>query len=234
MVRWLARVPGRAPDPHSYPAGPVRDLAAALPARSATPVSEVDFLAVDLETTGLNPRSDHVLAVGWVPVTACQVQLAGAREAVVRPPPGVDVGDSAVLHGLTDDKLASAPTLVDVLPELLAALHGRVLLAHHAPIELGFLARAVSAAYGARLPLTVVDTLSLQHRLVVGSHGEVASGALRLNAARRHFGLPRYTAHRAVTDAIATGELLLAQAAELAHRLGHEPTLADLSPIRRR
>jgi DNA polymerase III subunit epsilon len=144
------------------------------------------------------------------------------------------VGDSAVLHGLTDDKLASAPTLVDVLPDLLAALHGRVLLAHHAPIELGFLARAVSAAYGARLPLTVVDTLSLQHRLVVGSHGEVAPGALRLNAARRHFGLPRYTAHRAVTDAIATGELVLAQAAELAHRLGHEPTLADLSPIRRR
>lgn len=197
-------------------------------------VSCVDFLAVDIETTGLNPRRDHVLAVGWVPVTGGQVLLGGAGEVLVRPPSGVEVGDSATVHGLTDDRLASASTLSDVLPDLLTALQGRVLLAHHAPIELGFLAAASHEAYGARLPLTTVDTLALQHRLVMGLHGEVPPGLLRLDDARRRFGLPRYSAHRALTDAIATGELLLAQAAELAHRLGREPTLADLSPIRRR
>jgi DNA polymerase-3 subunit epsilon len=234
MVPWLTRASRRPPDPRSYPTGPVRDLAAAPPATPTTPFTSVDFLSVDLETTGLNPRRDHVLAVGWVPVAAGQVLLSGAHEAVVRPPPGVDVGESATVHGLTDDKLASAPVLVDVLPDLVTALRGRVLLAHHAPIELGFLARAARAAYGARLPLTVVDTLSLQHRLMGGPHREVPPGSLRLDAARRHFGLPRYSAHRAVTDAIATGELFLAQAAELGHRLGHVPTLADLSPIHRR
>lgn len=234
MERWWARRDRRPPDPRSYPAGPVRDLAEAPPPRSTTPVWKVDFLAVDLETTGLNPRRDHVLAVGWVPVTGGQVLLGGAQEEVVRPPAGVDVGDSATVHGLTDDQLASAPTLADVLPALLAALHGRILLAHHAKIELEFLARAVRTAYDTRLPLTAVDTLSLQHRLMVGSHGEIAPGVLRLDAARRHYGLPRYSAHRALTDAIATAELLLAQAAELRHRLGHAPTLADLTPIRRR
>lgn len=233
MPRWLPRR-DRPADPRAYPAGPVRDLAAAPPARSTATVSCVDFLAVDIETTGLNPRRDHVLAVGWVPVTAGQVQLDGAREVLVRPPSGVGVGDSATVHGLTDDRLASASTLADVLPDLLTALQGRVLLAHHAPIELGFLAVASHEAYGARLPLTTVDTLAVQHRLVVGVHGEVPPGLLRLNDARRHFGLPRYSAHRALTDAIATGELLLAQAAELGHRSGREPTLADLSPIRRR
>ena len=122
---------------------------------------------------------------------------------------------------------------VDLLRVFVAALQGRVLLAHHAPIELGFLAIAARSTYGARLPLTAVDPLSLQQRLVVGPHGEIAPGLLRLNDARRHFGLPRYSAHRALTDAIATGELLLAQAAELGHRLGREPTLADLKPSRR-
>jgi DNA polymerase III subunit epsilon len=232
-MRWLVRR-DRPADPRAYPAGPVRDLAAAPPATSTTPVSSVDFLAVDIETTGLNPRRHHVLAVGWVPITAGRVVLAGAHEVVVRPPRGIGVGDSATVHGLTDDTLASAPTLVDVLPALLAALHGRVLLAHHTPIELGFLERAARAAYGVRLPLTAVDTLALQHRFVVGPHEEVPPGQLRLDAARRHFGLPRYPAHRALTDAIATAELLLAQIAELGHRLGREPTLADLSPTRRR
>jgi len=230
----LLRRRDRSADPLAYPEGPVRELAAAPPARSGTPVSEVDLLSLDVETTGLDPRRDHVLSVGWVPVRGRQVVLAEAREVVVRPPAGVVVGESATVHRLTDDAVAAAPSLVDVLPEVLAALRGHVLLAHHAPIELDFLTRAAQQAWGCRLPLTAVDTMALQHRLVVGEHGEVRPGSLRLDAARRHFGLPRYTAHRAVTDAVATGELLLAQVAELQHRSGREPLLADLSPVRRR
>jgi DNA polymerase III subunit epsilon len=233
----MARMPSRRdrpPHPEDYPAGPVRDLAAAPAPPSRTPVSEVEFLAVDVETTGLDPRSDHVIAIGWVPVEALHVELAGAREVVVRPPDGIGVGQSAMLHRLTDDALAAAPTVDGVLPDLLADLHGRVLLAHHAPIELDFLGKAAREAYGAPLSLTAVDTLALHHQFVVGQHGEIRPGALRLDEARRHFGLPRYRAHRAVTDAVATGELLLAQVAELEHRLGREPVLADLSPTRRR
>jgi DNA polymerase-3 subunit epsilon len=194
-----------------------------------TRARDVDFLVVDLETTGLNPRRDHVLAVGWVPVTGGEVVLAGAHEVVVRPSSGDPVGDSATVHGLTDDAVARAPTLTDVLPELLAALHGRVLVAHHVPIEVGFLDRATRAAYDAPFSVTVVDTLALQQRLVGGLHSQGPPASLRLDPARRHFGLPRYRAHRALTDAVATAELLLAQVAELGVRLGRPATLGDLS-----
>jgi DNA polymerase III subunit epsilon len=224
----------RSPDPRRYPVGPLRDLAAAPPPPLRTAVSEVEFLAVDAETTGLDPRRDHVLAIGWVPVLGRRVVLADAHEVVVRLPLGAAVGNSATVHRLTDDAVATAPTVVDVLPDLLDALRGRVLLAHHAPIELGFLTRAAQEAYGARMPLLAVDTLTLQHRLVLGEHGEIPPDSLRLNDARRHFGLPRYAAHRALIDAVAAGELLLAQVAELEHRLAREPVLADLAPTRRR
>lgn len=194
------------------------------------PFSRMDFLVVDVETTGLDRRRDHVLELGWVPVTRGEVVLEGVRGTVVRPPAGTVVGESAVLHGITDDDLASAPGLADVVPELRAALQGRVLVAHHAPIEIGFLARALRDGQTDWAPLHVVDTMTLQRRLLVRGHGEPPSGALRLDAARRRFALPRYAAHRAATDAIATAELLLAQVAELGSRLGREPTLADLSP----
>ncbi|HSF26625.1 MAG TPA: hypothetical protein VLC50_03815, partial [Actinomycetes bacterium] len=111
---------------------------------------------------------------------------------------------------------------------------GRVLVAHHARLELGFLTRAAEQAYGARCPLTAVDTLAVQHDLVIGRYGEIRPGALRLDEARRQMGLPRYLAHRALTDAIAAAELLLAQIAEIEHRLGREPALEDLSPAHRR
>jgi DNA polymerase-3 subunit epsilon len=198
----------------------------------AIPFSRVDFLVVDVETTGLDPRRDHVLELGWVPVLRGEVVLAGVRGTLVRPPAGAAVGQSAVLHGITDDDLAAAPVLADVVPELRAALQARVLVAHHAPIEIGFLHSAFRDGRADRAPLLVVDTMTLHRRLLVRGHAEPPPGALRLDAARSRFGLPRYAAHRAATDAIATAELLLAQVAELGSRMRREPTLADLSPQR--
>jgi DNA polymerase III subunit epsilon len=217
--------------PGHYPPGPLRDLAAAPPPPGTTPLSQVELLALDLETTGLDPRTDHVLSLGWVPVAGGQVLLADAREHRVRPPDGVDVGSSATIHGLTDDALAGAASLAEVLPLLLGALHGRVLLAHHAQVEVEFVGAATVSAYGARPPLTVVDTLALEHRLRADVNGEV-QGSLRLDAARRTYGLPRYASHHALTDAVAAAELLLAQVAELEQRLGREVLLRDLAPKR--
>ena len=217
--------------PEHYPAGPLRELASAPPPGDMTPVAQVEFLALDVETTGLDSRTDHLLSLGWVPVLGSQVVLAQACELRIRPPGDVDVGSSATLHGLTDDLLSEAESLPDVLPRLLEAVHGRVLLAHHAPIEVEFLAEATLVTYGARAPLTTVDTMVLQHRLQADAQGEV-HGSLRLDAARRMFGLPRYSAHHALTDAIAAGELLLAQVAELERKLGREVLLRDLSPKR--
>ncbi|MBJ7358662.1 exonuclease domain-containing protein [Nocardioides sp.] len=216
-------------EPEHYPPGPLRELAAAPPAGDHTPVAAVAFLALDVETTGLDPRTDHLLSVGWVPVVGREVVLAEACEITIRPPGEVDVGPSATFHRLTDDQLAEAAPLSEVLPRLLAALRGRVLLAHHAPLELGFLAEASLAAYGARPTVTAVDTLALQQRLLP-DHDREVDGVLRLDAARRAYGLPRYTAHHALTDALAAGELFLAQVAELERRLGREVRLGDLSP----
>lgn len=218
-------------DPGHYPEGPLRELAAAPPSEDATPVSQVEFLALDVETTGLDPSADLLLSAGWVPVVGGQVVLAQACELRIRPPGDVDIGSSATLHRLTDDLVSDAAPLAEVLPRLLGALHGRVLVAHHAPIELDFLAEATLSSYGARPPLTAVDTMALQHRLQADEHGEVR-GSLRLDAARRRYGLPRYSAHHALTDAIAAGELLLAQVAELERRLGREVVLRDLAPQR--
>lgn len=182
------------------------------------PVGELDLLAVDLETSGLDPSRHEVLSIGLVPVHGFTIELGGAREYAVRPAGREGVGDSATVHGLTDDLLAGARPLGEVLPLLLEALDGRVLLAHHAAIEVGFLT-AACRGQGRPVPdLTAVDTVRLQRRVLRRGrpHGHPAEQELGLAAARRHLGLPRYRAHDALTDALACAELYLAQVSTLA------------------
>lgn len=201
------------------PPGPLRDFLSTPFPSADLPLEEVPLLALDVETTGLDPERDRVIAVGWVPVDGSTIDLSGARRRVLAM--RMEVGQSATVHGLTDDTIAAGDVPIDVLVDLLGALSGRVLLAHHASIELDFLSAACRRVYGVPLVAACVDTLVLQRRVLaggVGSPQEPVPGALRLWAARERYGLPRYRAHEPLTDALACAELYLAQVSELSLR----------------
>ena len=176
-----------------------------------TSLDVLPLLAVDVETTGLSPRRDRLLAVGWVPVDGRRVDLAGARRCVVRQD---DPGEAVTIHGLTHDDLAAGRPLAEVLAELRAALSGRVLLAHYAPFDLAFLEAGFRSVGERPLRPPDVCTMELQRRLLA-RNGEPPSGALRLWRARERYGLPPARAHDALGDALACAELYLAQVAEL-------------------
>ncbi len=177
-----------------------------------TPYTRAEFLAVDLETTGLDPHRDEIVSIGFVPIREGRVRLAEAGHHLVRPT--CPVGDAAAkIHGLLDDRLAEAEPLAAVLPRLLAALTGRIPIAHHAAVEREFLSRACRAVYGHRLAVPWVDTLALAKRRKAMGGVPVAEGALRLGACREAYGMPPHRSHNAVSDALACAELFLAQAA---------------------
>ena len=211
------------------PPGPLRELAAAPTYPRDTPLAQVELLALDLETTGLDPRAHELLSFGLVPVQGMEIPLGRARHLPVRP--RGDVGESAVIHGLTDDALAAAPPLPQVLPEVLGSLvtpgpRRRVLLAHFAQVETTFLRAACRSVYGAGVRLQVVDTLEVERRLLRREPHQLTRGFFRLDACRRRHHLPRYRAHSAVVDAIGCAELFLAQCAQLEqHR--DRPLLLD-------
>jgi len=176
-----------------------------------TTLDVLPLLAVDVETTGLSPVRDRLLAVGWVPVDGTRIDLSGARRYVVRRD---DPGDAVTIHGLTHDDLEAGRPLAEVLAELRHALSGRVLLAHYAAFDLAFLDAAFGAVGEEPVRPPDVCTMDLQRRLLT-RHGEPPHDALRLWRARERHGLPHTRAHDALGDALACAELYLAQVAEL-------------------
>lgn len=201
------------------PPGPVRDyLAEPFPALG-TLLDELPLLAIDLETTGLDPTTDRILSIGFIPVDGRGIPVAAGRELIVAPRTAAGVGDSATVHGLTDDRVAAGMALTNALTETLRALAGRVLLAHHASIEIGFLDHACGKAFpGSRPAFAAVDTLALGSDLLMVGDDDIPQGRLRLSSLRAQFGLPRYRAHRALTDALACAELYLALTAEMGQK----------------
>ena len=209
----------------SLPDGPFRRFLEAPQPSDRMPLDEVRLLAVDMETTGLDPRRDRVLSVGFVPVDGDRIVLGGAGSTLVRPPSQGDddgVGQSATVHGLTDDDVAVGSDPAEVLDMVFTALEGRVLLAHFSPIELDFLGALCRRVHGTRPSLLAVDTLELHLWVLAGERGRASTvpghDELRLWAARERYGLPAVSAHDALADALACAELYLAQVAELSER----------------
>ena len=209
-----------------------RPSAAAAAYRSArapagrTPWREAAFAVVDLETTGLDPRRDAIVAWSAVPVDGGRVTLAGAREGLVRPP-GAVPATSIRIHGLRELDLAGAPEQPEAFDALLTAMTGRVLVAHSAFVERAFLRRAVRSR-GARLRGPVVDTALLGRLWLAERDGRTPS-TLSLSALATALGLPIHRPHRAAGDALTTAQAFLA----LATLLGDE-TVRSLASAQQR
>jgi DNA polymerase-3 subunit epsilon len=203
------------------PPGTLRDYLSAPEQDPRTPLADARLLALDFETTTLDAASGFPLSAGWVPVDGVAVRLGGAG-SVAFLPPAAGVGDSAVFHGITDDVASTGLDEAEAVRQILTALTGRVLLAHHASIEVSFLAAACRRIWAITPPIACVDTLDIEHRLVTRGGSEPTPGSLRLGAARERYGLPSYGAHEALTDALACAELYVAQLTVLraTHPLG--------------
>ena len=122
-----------------------------------TPIEEVEFLAVDMETTGLKPKQHEIVSIGWVPVINNRVQLKDAHYVLIK---GVDVGDSAIIHHLRDSDLEQGCELEEAIEMLTKALRGKALLAHFAPIESAFYSHACKKLWG-KEPQLQVDRKSV-------------------------------------------------------------------------
>jgi DNA polymerase III subunit epsilon len=182
-----------------------------------TRVSELEIIALDFETTGLDMNRDRIIAAGWVLLRGDRIVMASAREVRVCNGGADGVGQSAVIHGITDSDLDDADSVETMLEHLLPDLAGRAIVAHAVSIERGFLAALLRGMGGVPLPNPFIDTMTLERRLLEGSGGSVREmhGDLTLDACRVRRQLPDHQRHSAGADAVACAELLLAQIDQL-------------------
>jgi DNA polymerase-3 subunit epsilon len=187
-------------------------LSAKLPEPGAS-WRETDFTVIDFETTGLDTARAEIISFATVTVGGGKVRLDDARYELVRPQRMPD-WDTIRIHGLREVDLEDAPPLPDLLGELLAALTGRVLVAHVAAIERGFLEAALEP-HGLPLRNQIVDTAKLALELSRLRRERPKQQQVSLEEMARSLGLPVHRRHTADGDALTTAQAFIALATHL-------------------
>lgn len=165
-----------------------------------TPLTDVTFVVVDLETTGGSAAACGITEVGAVKLRGGE--CLGTFHTMVDPglaiPPSI-----TVLTGITEAMVLRAPRIGAVLPALLEFLGGGVIVGHNVRFDVAFLDAALERSGRPRLSNRRVDTVRLAKRLLAD---EVPNHRLGTLASALH--LPHQPSHRALDDALATGDLL--------------------------
>ena len=155
-----------------------------------------DYVVLDLETTGLDPKKDKIIEIGAVRVR--DGEPVAIYEQMVQP--GRELGERVTqITGITQEMLEGAPYIEEVLPAFLEFLGEDVLIGHRVLFDYSFVKKAaVNAKY--TFEKQGIDTLKLARVCLP----ELPSK--RLPELCAHYGIT-YQAHRASQDAQATHEL---------------------------
>ena len=177
-----------------------------------------EFVAFDLETTGLSSINDRITEVG-------AVILKGGKEIdrfqTLVDPERLLTAENTELTGITNEMLKGQPKIEEILPKFLDFVGDRPLVAHNAAFDIGFI-RAECERQGIKRSFTYADTLILSRILMpqLNKH--------KLNIVADALSLPEFNHHRAADDAMTCG-LIMAKFMEQLKELGVE-NLQEINP----
>jgi DNA polymerase-3 subunit epsilon len=178
------------------------------------PLKETRFVAVDIETTGFDPKNDRIVSIGLVEFDLRRIILSTNRHWLVNP--GSLSDSSVVVHGITHSDVESAPEIDKVIADVVSALEGRIVVVHYRAMEREFFRQLSMRLWQQPWLFPVIDTFSLECAFLNSSRTtwqrliRKPLPSLRLPDARQRYGLPDYENHNALIDAIATAELFQA------------------------
>jgi DNA polymerase-3 subunit epsilon len=162
-------------------------------------------VVVDVETGGLNPRVDPLLAIGAVTVTDNAIAMAPVCEVGLRQLEAT-ASDNILVHGITTGQQLAAMEPAQALLDWLEYAGGQPRLAYHAAFDRLALERASQTWLGLKDRATWLDLAVLAPLLVPRGPGLDRP----LDDWLAHFHIPIYQRHGALADAYATAQLWLA------------------------
>nr|WP_274602013.1 3'-5' exonuclease [Pseudoalteromonas sp. S16_S37] len=180
-------------------------------------------MVVDIELTGLDAKQNEIVSIAWLAIETGRIDLNSAQYHIHKGVKALE--QSPVYHGIDDSMLKEGESLEYLMHALSQALDKKVLVCHSA-LDWPFIKQAGAMTGISVEPLGMLDTMEIEKRRLHSCGQPIAGDSLTLASCRKRYHLPDYQTHHALTDALATAELLLAQVNAM--NAGKRIKLADL------
>ena len=162
-------------------------------------IEEATFTIVDLETTGLNPKTSEIIEIAAIKVEGNVI--TEKFHTLIKPSLGFIPEHISKLTGITNPLVIDKPRIEDVFPGFLEFTKNSIIIAHNANFDISFLNEVSYQLTGKLIQNPVICTLVLANRLFP----DLKSKSLASLA--YYFNIPYYKKHRALADAEVTYEL---------------------------
>ena len=165
-----------------------------------------EWVALDCETTGLNVRSDEIIAIGAVRIRGNRILTSERLELLVRPEKGVSA-ESVRVHRLREADVAGGLPVAQAVRRLMHFIGSRPLVGYYLEFDVAMLNRAIWPILGQGLPQPKIEVSALYYdhkfrQLPPYRQQANADIDLRFDTLMRDLGLPQRDAHDALNDAV--------------------------------
>ena len=162
-----------------------------------------EVVVLDCETTGLNPRTDEVIAIAALIVRGQRIMTSTPFRAVIRPDKD-PTSTSIKVHRLRAQDVAEGRAMHEVLPELLRFIGGRPIVGYYVDFDIRMLDKYVLRYIEAKLPNRRIEVSSMYYALKYGGAPPGTVLDLRFASILADLGIPSLEQHDAFNDALMT------------------------------
>jgi DNA polymerase III subunit epsilon len=168
-----------------------------------------EAVAIDCETTGLDPRRDDIVTVAAVHIRGARILAASRFEAMVKPAAKMNV-EAIKVHRLREGDVAGGRTMEEVLPELLRFIGSRPLVGYYLEFDLAMINKHARQLIGIELPNRQIEVSGLYYERKYGDAPRGVEMDLTFTAILADLGLPLLDQHDAFSDALMTAMMYVA------------------------
>lgn len=177
------------------------------------PLSEYTFVVCDTELTGFDRKRDEIISIGAVLIRELQIDLGSIFNQYIKPR-NLKHTEATLIHRITPEQLADAPSLEEVLPAFIEFAGNGLMVGHFVELDLGFLNRAARKLLGGTLANPAIDTIRMARRyrqMLLGPFREEEDQSVSyiLEDLAKEYHLPSFKPHDALEDALQTAYLFL-------------------------
>ena len=166
------------------------------------------WVAIDCEMTGLNPKKHHLLSIAAIHINGNTIDTGNGMHLVCRPPVMPD-RDTIVIHGLRTADVEHGMSYNEMLALLLPFIDNRPIVGFCPQIDTGFLNPLVKRYMGTTLPNEVIDVRYLYSRRMGDRTQGIPNQSQQMSNILAHYQIPELGSHDAYNDAIMTAMAFL-------------------------